>query len=334
MRRKRFTWARFLDCSLFTWKKGQRGLGPLGVSSATDVPVRPSPLDRKVPVQIAGSQSNTAVKLDLLTFVDEGRPRRVADHVAMNRLKVREHCARFEFRLRKRVDECDGAPLCPSIDNFLKDVANAALRVAKCRPPAGTPQHQRLVHRGTGELRSHKSGLPLCLQLHHACEGSHKRMQRVVRSDNLRQSTAASLLLAGVNGLNRLNDANAGVKTCGHPLTHIEWDRKGVKTSSGCAGTRKPAPIGIEQVPNKIKKAITKDFANRLGQKLKTASDASARRTVDAANLDGALGLRSGEFKGEQALENAGLAREFHRPNDEHGIEVFACHADARSAGG
>ena len=61
-------------------------------------------------------------------------------------------------------------------------------------------------------------------------------------------------------------------------------DHKGVKTSSGYTGTgaRKPASIGIEQVPNKIKKAITKDFANRLGQKLKTASDASVRRTVKA----------------------------------------------------
>ena len=183
-------------------------------------------LDCKAPVQIAGNQSTTALKLDLLTFVDEDRLWRVADHVAMDRLEVREYCARFKFRLQKRVDKYDGAPLCPSIDNLLKDVANAALRVAKCRPPAGMPQHKRLVHRGTGELCRHKSGLPLHLQLHHACEGLHKRMQRIVRSDNLRQSTTASLLLAGVNGLNRLNDANAGVETCGHPLTHIEWDRK------------------------------------------------------------------------------------------------------------
>ena len=31
-------------------------------------------------------------------------------------------------------------------------------------------------------------------------------------------------------------------------------------------------------------KAITKDFANRLGKKIKTATDASVRRTVDAAD--------------------------------------------------
>ena len=61
-------------------------------------------------------------------------------------------------------------------------------------------------------------------------------------------------------------------------------DHKGAKTSTGYTGTGKPTPIGIEQVPNKIKKAITKDFANRLGKKIKTATDASVRRTVDAAD--------------------------------------------------
>ena len=61
-------------------------------------------------------------------------------------------------------------------------------------------------------------------------------------------------------------------------------DHKAAKTTSGHTGTAKPTPIGIEQVPNKIKKAITKDFANRLGKKIKTATDASVRRTVDAAD--------------------------------------------------
>ena len=48
-------------------------------------------------------------------------------------------------------------------------------------------------------------------------------------------------------------------------------------------------------------------------------------------NLEDVLGLRSGKFKGEQALEKAGLAREFHRLNDEHGIEVFVYHAPTRA---
>ena len=48
-------------------------------------------------------------------------------------------------------------------------------------------------------------------------------------------------------------------------------------------------------------------------------------------DLEDVLGLKSGKIKGAQALEKAGLAREFHRLNDQHGIEFFVHHAPTRA---
>ena len=209
-----------------------------------------SPLEGKVIVKFDGASCPTIVKTELVSFPEE-RLWRAEDHVLVARSDVRECCSRFRWRRRDRADGLDGAPLCPSIDLFLKDVANAALRVSKSLPPDGIPQHERLRHRGTGELLKDKSGLPPRRQLHHAQEGSHRRMQRVPQSNNLKSSNAISLPLPGINGLNRLSDANAGVPTTGHPRTHLDWERKHRRlTNPGALGASVPPELVNVSVPS------------------------------------------------------------------------------------
>ena len=66
-----------------------------------------------------------------------------------------------------------------------------------------------------------------------------------------------------------------------HGRTH-----KGERAPNGYQGTAKKAEVKVTDVPAKVKRAINLRFTNQLKSNIRTASNPSARRAVDAADED------------------------------------------------
>ena len=184
----------------------------------------------KISVRWGKATNPSSVKLSVVTFTDRDLAWSRATHVVTDRDKVREYVGRFEFTFRGRDDGYTGRPLFASLDNMLRETANAALRMTKCRPPNGVAQYEPARDRTTGE-QLHRQGMPVYRQLHGSSnsELNHLRVQRLVSADGLRAATVAGLLTLGVQDLNRLNDEAAGVATPGHnelPLMHRRKRRR------------------------------------------------------------------------------------------------------------